>query len=231
MKNILLASALIFLTSCENKQEQLLEAKNKMKAGRYAEALSILEELDEHPEVLNAKGVAYLELGQNGKALDCLDRAIAAAPQDYRPYYNKGNVFRRMQRPNEAIEFYTKALAINSFEYEIFLNRALVLASQGKLVEAALDYQAAAQLDGGRDRNVYYYMGVNYLNLGQPQQAIEPLALSCALDTTFADSFYQLAMAQMGGGQTTKEVICSNLVSAKRLGHSKAEAIESVVCR
>jgi tetratricopeptide (TPR) repeat protein len=231
MRKYLFLGLLFGFWACTSKQDMLQEAKNLMKKGKYAEAISILEGLDEQAEVLNAKGAAFLELGQNGKALDCLERAIAASPSDYRPYYNKGNVLRRMERFNDALEFYTKALEINSGEYEIFLNRALVLASLGRKVEAAVDFQSAAALDGGRDRNVYYYMGLNLLALGQAQQAIEPLAVSCALDTTFADSFYQLAMAQLGGGQTPKQVVCNNLSLAKRLGHSRAEAIQASICQ
>ncbi len=220
------------LYSCSDKQELLLEAKRKIRERKFEEAISILEQLDdEHPEVLNALGVAYLELEQNGKALDYLARAIAAAPQDYRPYYNRGNVYRKLNRPMEAIEEYSKALSLNNFQYEIYLNRALVYASIGQFEAAAADFEASANLDKGKDRNVYYYMGLNYLSMKQPHLAIEPFAVCCRIDSTFADAFYQLAISQIGSGLIDKQIACANLKKASHLGHPRAESLLSGICQ
>jgi TonB family protein len=76
-----------------------------------------------------------------------LDKAIELKPGDAGSYVDKGIVFARKEKFEEAIEQYSKAIEMNSNYALAFFNRGSVKEKLGKVDEALTDYQKSSELD------------------------------------------------------------------------------------
>jgi tetratricopeptide (TPR) repeat protein len=100
----------------------------------------------ENGYALNNRALAYLGMGNDGLALDDLNRSLEALP-DYAPaYLNRGEVFRRKRDEGRALADFQKALAFTD-DAEL-LSR--VEAALGKAGGAAAE-EAVRQIDSRRD--------------------------------------------------------------------------------
>lgn len=63
-----------------------------------------------HPHVLANLGSVYRQLGLTEKALDCLLRATAVAPDDAGTHYNLGNLYRSQNQLEYAVQSYRLSL-------------------------------------------------------------------------------------------------------------------------
>src|SRR5262249_2587782 len=63
-------------------------------------------------EELFDKARAALTRGQNDEALALANKAVAAAPKDYRPFLFRGSLYETMRKHNDAVADYDKAIAI-----------------------------------------------------------------------------------------------------------------------
>jgi tetratricopeptide (TPR) repeat protein len=66
----------------------------------------------ENPDVQKGLARAFLALGELPAALALVQRIAAAAPHDADAHYGMGNVLLRMQRPQESLASYRRALAL-----------------------------------------------------------------------------------------------------------------------
>jgi tetratricopeptide (TPR) repeat protein len=65
------------------------------------------------PPTLNNKALALKHLNRNEEALERLNQAITANPNDIDMLINKGSVLHNMKQYKEAIEVYDMAISIN----------------------------------------------------------------------------------------------------------------------
>lgn len=84
------------------------------------------------------------------RALERYDIAAALLPDDPRPYFRKGTILGMQQHPAEAEAEFTKAIDRDPAQADLYRNRALARAAQGKAAEAELDLSDA--LDKGAPR-------------------------------------------------------------------------------
>lgn len=95
--------------------------------------------------VLLGKAQALLHLGQPDAAVDVLNGAIAAEPDNPELYLRKGLALERLSRLDQAIEAYDRAIAIDGGCTRAFLSKGAVLNQQERYQEALLCYEQALE--------------------------------------------------------------------------------------
>eukprot|EP00913_Durusdinium_trenchii_P017421 g16376.t2 len=81
-------------------------------------------------------------------ALVDFDAVIQLEPQKGRHYYNRGVVYHRMGREEDAIEDLSRAIDLGSTEAAVFSERGLAWRSFGNMAQAVIDLTAAIEADG-----------------------------------------------------------------------------------
>lgn len=139
-------------------------------AGRYPEAEAAYEEalrLDPYlTDAHNNLGALYAETGRPSLAeqeyLSALKDASYPTPQ--KVYMNLGSLYASQGRDDEALGMLRRAVEIDSSYYRAHFELAGVLDRQGKIEEAAREYEVA--LPEYRDSGEYHYrLGFVYFRL------------------------------------------------------------------
>ncbi len=105
---------------------------------------------------------------------------VRKSPQKARGYYNLGIYYRRQKRIPEAIESYSKAIALDPKHTKARVNRGNVYDEQGEPLKAIIDYNAAIGINP-EEASAYYNRGVTYNKIGQYKDAIADYQRSCEL--------------------------------------------------
>ncbi|MBT28235.1 MAG: hypothetical protein CMO01_01150 [Thalassobius sp.] len=233
---ILFSLITYLMSSCSPSNEDIINtAREKMQAGKFSEAVSVISELVEKgvedPSLYNMRGVAYFNLKENSKALTDFDKAISMKADDYRFYYNRGNVKRTLNRPESAVEDYTKAIEFEQGEYEIYLNRALSLMAAHNLSESVEDFNIANQLSNGKDANVHFYRGKAYMVTEDFEKALSDFNDCIAITPENAEAYYGKALAKinLASGEADEET-CGVIAKSIELGYQPAAQLQESYC-
>jgi len=159
-----------------------------------AEALyrQILQMAPAHPDALYLSGLVAHESGKSEAAVELIVRAIRSNPTG--PFhYTLGNVFRKLDRLDEAAESFHKALRLAPRMVEAHLGLGNTLRAQGKLDEAAEHFRKALKLQPD--------LVEAHLNLGNVFRAQGKLdeALECFRNTVRLKPDYAEAYNNLGG--------------------------------
>ncbi len=71
--------------------------------------------------LLNDRGLAFEKNGEYDRAIESYGKAIAALPSSV-AYYNRGNVYVRLQRYDQAVQDYRKAIELDPQYTEAYCN-------------------------------------------------------------------------------------------------------------
>ena len=234
---LLLLLLIIITNSCNQSNEKMESlAREKMNAGKFAEAISVLSEIMEkesnNATYYNMRGVAYYNLKENSKALTDFDKAIEIQSDDYRFYYNRGNLKRTLNRPESAVEDYNIALELEKSEYEIFLNRALSLMAAHNLPAAIEDFNTADQLSKGKDSNVFFYRGKAYMITEEFNKALEDFTKCININSENGEAYYGRALAKINiANGNANEDTCKDIEKSKELGYQLADQLKETYCK
>lgn len=122
---------------------------------RYDDAIATLRPLTtdilyETPEnAWGNLGWAYLEKGELNRAIDALERSVAAQPQFCVGNYRLGEAFSRKRQFESALEAYTRALKTKGCQglQDAYAGRARALVALGRSSAARADLKQCVQLD------------------------------------------------------------------------------------
>jgi len=113
---------------CTGQSEMALEnnrAVEKMKAGEFQEAVPVLERALKNSSLFFPFryniGICYLHLSDFKKALLNFTKAQAVVPEYYGTYLQIGEVYHRINRDSEAIDYYREALKKNRKELNTYV--------------------------------------------------------------------------------------------------------------
>ncbi|MFQ5896289.1 MAG: tetratricopeptide repeat protein, partial [Nitrospinota bacterium] len=119
-------------------------ALERMRKGRYAEALPFLEEeLKLNGDNIGAwlaLGTVHSAFGRLAEAEAAYRRALEFDPEEATIYNNLGNVYVRQEKYDLAIEMYEKALQREPYLAVVLGNLAYLLAATGRDLSAAEGY-------------------------------------------------------------------------------------------
>ena len=162
-------------------------------------ALEILLRLeDQNPEdtdVAYTLGVLYSEKGEPEKAIDYYLMAATDGWQTGRIYANIAEEYYRMQRFDEAIEYYHKAFASDSCDDDVLYN-FLDTCEQADRCDHAAEYLDRYAHDHPYCREAWYCLGCAYRDLGLFEQAAEALHLAIAIDKNYTPAYVELSRTQ-----------------------------------
>ncbi len=105
---------------------------------------------------------------------------VRKSPQKARGYYNVGIYYRRQNHFVEAIENYSKAMALDPKHTKARVNRGNLYDEQGEPFKAIIDYNTAIGINP-EDGSAYYNRAVTYKKMGQYEDAIADYQRSCEL--------------------------------------------------
>jgi len=117
---------------------QLLEAELLYKEVRRAEPNNYV--------VLQLLGVLAAQRGQNELSLNLLSRAISLQPDYVDALGNRGNVFQKLKRFDDALQDYDKAISLKPDYVDALSNRGNVRQKLGRFEEASKDFDRAIAL-------------------------------------------------------------------------------------
>lgn len=154
---------------------------------------------------LIARGKAALEAGADGVALQLLEEASLREP-GYADVHNLyGQCLLRLDRPNDAIAAFDRAIGLNALYADAHINRATALRQQGKYVEAERSlprHLDVPESDGetryppvvsARLANVHCDLGDLYASHGFLREAAEQYRRACEIRPRFIDIRNKLA--------------------------------------
>jgi antitoxin component YwqK of YwqJK toxin-antitoxin module len=125
------------------------------------EGLSLNEQREYEPDLLNTYGNTLNESGQRDKALKVFDLAISRYPSYSLFYFNKGVVLLALNRLNEAELLFQKTLMINPYMYSAHFQLGVAALKQGKIVPSFLSFIGYLLVN---PEGKYWSNSVNLLN-------------------------------------------------------------------
>ncbi|MGD9522347.1 MAG: tetratricopeptide repeat protein [Gemmatimonadales bacterium] len=144
-------------------------------------------------------------------ALLCLEDLVGSARAYADVYHLRGLCLTMLERPDEALEQFGRALDLNPRYVEAHLHRGLVLNQLGRTSEAAEAFQAAQRAEGppvgglsapvaARLANEHARIGEHYAEAGALPEAIREYERAVSLGPMFHDLRLRLARLLIEGG-------------------------------
>lgn len=115
----------------------------------WARAVSLLEKRNlTDRESLRTRGVFALDVGLNEAAEEVFSRYVIEYPNDPLPRFYKAASLNRLERTEQALEFYSQTIRMAPDNYAFVMGRAIFHLEGGRLREAEADWDRAARLNG-----------------------------------------------------------------------------------
>ena len=132
------------MTAPQDINQLFQQAENAYQQGEYRKALkllaSVLSQTGPHPGILHLSGLCSKGLGEIDQAIDSLVEAAKLTPQDVQIANNLGNCLLQAGKPEEALQQYDKALALQDNFADARLNRAITLHQLERFDDARIDF-------------------------------------------------------------------------------------------
>lgn len=143
---------------------------------------NVLQQFPKAPHALNNRGDAYFNLEQLDLAIADFSEAIQFNDKYAQAYYNRGNAYGQSGKTNEAFNDLNKAITYDATNANAFNKRGQANAVLGRTNEAIQDFNKALQLKPDLTE-VYYNLGITYINTNQKELACSNLKI--AVDAGF----------------------------------------------
>jgi len=141
------------------------------------------------------RAVVFGWLGQPDRALDAYVDAFRANPQDVRAARSIAWIHAEKQRWPAAVEWFDKALALESGHADTWFNLAYVREQSGNREAAQEAFRRASELNPKHDR-AWYGLGMAYAHQGDHAAAAEALQHAAELQPMNGAAWYALGMAR-----------------------------------
>jgi tetratricopeptide (TPR) repeat protein len=235
MKKNILFLALLFILGCKDYEKISEENKKLLDNGKNQEVIDKLSiDLTENPNFadgFNLRGVAFLNIGNGAKALEDFNSAIKLNSENYKYFYNRGNIYRQTSQLDDALADYDKALALNPNIADLYTNKGAVLVLMNRNKEALATLNKAISLNPS-DKNALFNRGqINFLN-EDFDKAIADLHHCVELAPDLAKAHYLLAISEITKNkEKASPESCQHLQKAVELGFSEAIEASKKYCQ
>src|SRR5690606_34051079 len=167
--------------------------------------------------------------GDYQAALDYLNRASTAAPDDPVIHALRGKVLFILQRYEQALIDLSRAIELDPEDVDNYVDRGLCLSQMGRLQEAIGDYTAALRLDPQLVQ-ARFNRGVAYVKFGQAEPALADYEAALALDPNHGEAYYNASQLLYEGDQVFDAFVYA--CNARARGVPNAfRLIEAIVTR
>jgi predicted TPR repeat methyltransferase len=162
---------------------QLLSERKPADAERLCR--SLLESRPDWPDVLNVLAVARVQReGASQECVDWLQRAISLDPQHVDAHNNLGNVFKLLDRTDEAVNAYRRALALKPDNADTHSNLGIIYSQQQRLSKAVKSLREAIRRNP-RLVPAHFHLGQVLRRQHKHLQAIKAFQSVLKLDPDF----------------------------------------------
>lgn len=191
------------IDSPDNSHLWFLLGVSRHALGELPPAISALRKAEEIAPgaaiILNALATVLFEDGNFAEALQVLERAIVAAPDDASTHFNRGVALERTGELESAILAYQRALAIEPDNLPALLNRGAALSVAGRFREAVENNQRLISL-APQSADAYFNLSEALLGQGASEEALEASERAIELDPRHARAHIDrgLALADLG---------------------------------
>ena len=194
-------------------------------AGRLAQAQEIyrqvLDAAPDHPQALHLLGMIAFQRGQGAHALDLVARGMPANAADPGCCRDFGDVLASLERHDEALEWYGKALAGAPDDADAHFNLGNALLALGRMEEAAASYRAALARAPG-DPDAHNNLATALQALGHVDDAIDSLRKAVSLRPGSADLHFNLGNVLRDRGDLDEGAGCYRAALARKPDHVPA---------
>jgi protein O-GlcNAc transferase len=179
-------------------QTLLAQALQQHQGGRLAEAERLYREILQadpgQADAWHLFGVLALQRGENGEALERIEKALAGNKHNPAFHNSLGNALQRLGRFAEAAAAYRRALRLDPGSAGTCCNLAVALHALGQLDEAATAYAKALTLNPGA-APVHNQLGTLLQQQGKLEASVASYREALRLKPSFADAYYNLGTA------------------------------------
>ena len=172
------------------------------KLAQWAEAekayLNALELRPRHAAARNNLGRLYLRQGNLAKAEEQFRALLAVSPDVVAARLNLAGVLVRQEKWQEAIQEYEQVLEFDAANSDALEHLGdLALGRGGNVKEAVAYYRAAVEASSVPSASLWSRLGVAAKESGNLDQAQEAYAAALAIDSTYADAWFNLGNLQV----------------------------------
>ena len=222
---------LIISSSCsKNNEDSLDEIKAIVDNGNYDLAknklLDITQKNKKNGKAYNLLGVCFFELKELIEAENNFTNAIKIE-QNYKYYYNRGNVRIELNELDNALKDYNIAISLNDKKGDIYNNRGNLFYRMKKYNMAIKDFIKFSELQPDNEK-AYLYIAKSQFLVNDFQKAIKNLKKAVEINSKYSEAFFWLGLAHHQ--VNLKEEGCLILKKAKNLGHPYAKDAIKVNC-
>lgn len=182
-------------------REKLVKGLNYQKSGELVKAQrqyeQVLKKAPKNADALHLLGVTYRQMGKPKKALNYIQKAIAADPNQSSFYANLARVMLDIGTdPDSLLAVTGKALSLNPREREARNIRGIALTRKGEYQEAEYIYQSLL-VEFPDFTDAYQNFASLLLTAGQEEHAINFFTKAIMLDPTNPNNFIQRARCRL----------------------------------
>jgi len=172
-----------------------LLGETELKAANWKAAQEALERsLKLNPnfdQAMTALARAFHQQSQDEQALQWVEKAIEANPQNLRAWYQKGWISMKVD-PDRAMVAFEKALEIQPGFAMAHRDLGMILLQKGRYKEAATHLEQAADL-GLEHAKLYNFLGIAYSRTGRYQEAVKVYSRALSKEPEFAEAHLNLS--------------------------------------
>ncbi|MFD2112986.1 tetratricopeptide repeat protein [Thiorhodococcus fuscus] len=173
----------------QSASDTLLDA---LRTGQLPRAKALARELTE-ADPTNALGWKVLGTllvrdDESSAALPVLEEAHRLAPEDVEILNSLGQAYRALERLDESLEVYGRALALRADLAEVWYNQGIVQQELGRLDDALVSYSQAVRLRPGHAK-AYNNLGMVQQGLGLLEEALGNYDRAIRLHHDYAEAY------------------------------------------
>ena len=213
---------------------QAMQQANALCArGRWPEAeqlcRSVLTADPRHFEALSLLGGITAQTGRPADAAELLRRALAIRP-DAILHNDYGNVQRTLQRPDEALWNYDRALQLRPDYFPAHFNRGNVLLDLARFEEALRSYDRAIELKADF-AEAYINRAIVLRKLGRQDEAVESCRRAIELRPDFPEAHNNRGISLQELGRTAEALESFDRALVHRANYAEAHNNRAAVLR
>lgn len=141
---------------------------------------------------LNSAGVESMFMNEDNKALEYLNKAVSVAPRNYKGFYNRGLLYLKNNKPEDAIKSFNQALEI--FQYpKAYVGRANAYYMLGDFPKAIQDANFVLKQDMKNTR-AHFVLGNCYNDLNRLDDAMNEYNKCIELENSEAEFYFKRAI-------------------------------------
>ena len=180
-------------------------------------------------DALTLLGIIAAQTGRIRQAVDWLQRAVVAKPDEAAAHNNYGNVL-ATEQPEEALQSFNRAVALAPDYAEAHNNRGNVLKGLGRLEEALASYDCALKLSAD-DAETHCNRGLTLNALRRFNEALSSFERALELKPSYADAHHSRGSVLRELGRLDEAVLAYDQALCAKPDYTEAYYLRGITLR